>query len=871
MSRRTRINAVLLASLLPLGAGVQPAAAQLSVPPAPIETYDGDPGRLGDPVSWRTPEFLRDNGMLSVGAEFAYAAGYSGNGMNIGMVDSGTFAGHMREHGSRDTNYAIGDRYFSVDAQGGTTPLTSGFYNQLFNDTHGTHVSGTIGASRDGVGETQPTGPVANMHGVAFNVDLYSGNTGKTDGVLYGKLPATATAAQTPDNAYIGNVYRAVNAKQTANGKPIRLITSSWGSQPNTENYNTYDTPAGSPASFGLNASWRHLAAPDGVADPDGKTVHWLNGAIDVARTGTIIQFTAGNGGYAHPTPRGAAPYFMPELEGRWYTTSGINPGTGRTTNPDGSVLVPGQQTFNQCGVAKWSCVTAPANNINSTTVSVVNGTPEPRYASASGTSMAGPHSAAVLTLVMQRFPYMTNEQALYTLFTTGRQNNTINTPAVTNPARGQMVQVPDSRNGWNTVSLRDAFKGPGQLLGPTNMNTAGFSDVWSNTVSDVAIAARQQEDATEAAAWQATKVAKGWTNGLPADASEIDKSDYAIGTRREAARNARVYEGSLTKTGDGTLFLTGANTWRGKSTVSGGKLSVNGSNASPIDVTGGTLGGKGTVAGDINVTGGTLQPGLAADEASRITDVAVTAGNVLSAGNVRVSAPGRFVVTARSASDYTRLEATGDLVLGGQLVLDRQGALAPGTSLTIARGRSVSGTFAGLSEGAFVYAGGQTFRITYANNSVTLVAAATTDTPVGGTVPATLSLTLGPAAQFPALVPGVGATYEASTTANVISTAGDALLSVADPSSNNTGHLVNGTFFLPQPLQARARNAANTGTAYNNVGSSASPLNLLTWNGPVSNDALTIGFSQRVNANDALRTGTYAKTLTFTLSTTQP
>ena len=257
-----------------------------------------------------------------------------------------------------------------------------------------------MAASRDGVGETQPTGPVANMHGVAFNTDVYMGNTGKTDGVLYGKLPANATAAQTPDNAYIGNVYRAVNAAATVDGKPIRLITSSWGSQPNTENYNTYDTPAAGPASFGLNASWRHLSTPEGVADADGKTSHWLNGAIDVARTGTIIQFTAGNGGYAHPTPRGAAPYFMPELEGRWYTTSGINPGTGRTRQPapDGSVIVPGQQTFNQCGVAKWSCVTAPANNINSTTVPVVSGVPQPRYASASGTSMAGPHSAAALT-----------------------------------------------------------------------------------------------------------------------------------------------------------------------------------------------------------------------------------------------------------------------------------------------------------------------------------------------------------------------------------------------------------------------------------------------------------------------------------------
>jgi subtilase-type serine protease len=98
--------------------------AQLSVPPAAIQSYEGDPGRLGDPASWRTPEFLRDNGMLSLGAEFAYAAGYSGTSTNIGIVDSGFFAGHVREHGSLDTNYAIGDRYFSVDSEGGETGPT---------------------------------------------------------------------------------------------------------------------------------------------------------------------------------------------------------------------------------------------------------------------------------------------------------------------------------------------------------------------------------------------------------------------------------------------------------------------------------------------------------------------------------------------------------------------------------------------------------------------------------------------------------------------------------------------------------------------------------------------------------------------------
>ena len=139
----------------------------------------------------------------------------------------------------------------------------------------------------------------------------------------------------------------------------------------------------------------------------------------------------------------------------------------------------------------------------------------------------------------------------------------------------------------------------------------------------------------------------------------------------------------------------------------------------------------------------------------------------------------------------------------------------------------------------------------------------------VSGNVPATLSLAIGPPATFGAFTPGVARLYDTTTSATVLSTAGEAVLSVLDPGSTAPGHLVNGAFSLPQPLQARARNAANTSTAYNNV--SGAPLNLLSYPGPVSNDAVSLDFRQAIASNDALRTGTYSKTLTFTLSTTSP
>ena len=160
------------------------------------------------------------------------------------------------------------------------------------------------------------------------------------------------------------------------------------------------------------------------------------------------------------------------------------------------------------------------------------------------------------------------------------------------------------------------------------------------------------------------------------------------------------------------------------------------------------------------------------------------------------------------------------------------------------------------------------TYEITPANTNPF---ATSTGGRASGTVPATLALTLGTPATFGAFTPGVAKDYTASTTASVVSTAGDATLSVADPSTTATGHLVNGTFSLPTALQAKAASPAGTGSALTDVGGSSAPTTLLTYPGPVSNDPVALTFQQHIGSADALRTGTYAKTLTFTLSTTTP
>jgi autotransporter-associated beta strand protein len=205
----------------------------------------------------------------------------------------------------------------------------------------------------------------------------------------------------------------------------------------------------------------------------------------------------------------------------------------------------------------------------------------------------------------------------------------------------------------------------------------------------------------------------------------------------------------ALTKIGAGTLRIggTSANTYLGGTVVNGGVLSVENPSATPLGnfaglVTvndtgtlrvkagttianavqinaGGILAGSGKITAAVTSTGGSVSPGASA--------------GTLTVGGMSFDAASDFLVDINGASagaQYDQLKVNGTVTLGSAaLVLAGGFAATPGTKLTLIDNdgaEAVSGTFAGLAEGAQVAVGGQVFTISYVGgtgNDVVLTA----------------------------------------------------------------------------------------------------------------------------------------------------
>ncbi len=157
---------------------------------------------------------------------------------------------------------------------------------------------------------------------------------------------------------------------------------------------------------------------------------------------------------------------------------------------------------------------------------------------------------------------------------------------------------------------------------------------------------------------------------------------------------------GTLVKTGTGTLVLAGANTYTGATTVSAGRVNVNGSTAAgTVTVaSGASLGGTGTVAGAVTMFGALL-PG---SSPGRLTNGALTF-----AANSSFSV-GIGGTAAATEHDQDRV-SSGGVTIGSTVTLSLSalGSFTPvgSQSFTILDNVSgpISGTFAGLTEGAII------------------------------------------------------------------------------------------------------------------------------------------------------------------------
>ncbi|HED2359595.1 TPA: S8 family serine peptidase, partial [Serratia marcescens] len=551
-------------------------------------------GKAGDPASWRSSEFNAEWGLGAIHADQAYAAGYTGKGIKLGIFDQPVYAKHpefsgpdkvinLVTHGIREYT----DPYIPVkkgdDFRYDGTPSTDSS-GKL--GSHGTHVGGIAAGSRDG----------GAMHGVAFNAQIISaenGDPGPEDGIVLGND---------------GAVYQAGWNKLVASG--ARIINNSWGIGI-TEKFDK----------GGYDPAYPHFTVNDAQKQFDQikqilgtKPGGAYQGAIDAARSGVVTIFAAGNDyNLNNPDAMAGLAYFVPDIAPHWLSVASLQ---DPTNSGDYSI-----STFSsRCGYTASFCVSAPGTRVYS---SVIAGTGvddlTTGYANKSGTSMAAPHVAGSVAVLMERFPYLNGAQVADVLKTTATD---MGAPGI------------DALYGWGMINLGKAINGPGMLV--------------------------TEQDIPEEFRVNGAYGSPQFVVDLPGVGAVLDKGKP---TERVCSSdlcgldfwsNDISGHGGLTKQGIGTLVLTGNNTYAGPTLVNQGRLAVNGSVTSAVSVqNGGIVGGSGTVGSLTARQGGTVAPGN-------------SIGTLNVAGNVSFEPGSHYAVEVGPNGQSDRIQSGGSATIGG-------------------------------------------------------------------------------------------------------------------------------------------------------------------------------------------------------------
>lgn len=553
--------------------------------------------------SFETSEYQKDWGLTAMHASKAYALGFNGKGVTVGVMDSGALlnihpdlTGDRFSVSSAKGEYGtVGNRYpQAVDKDAGKVgnPFKpgdkfdiDGNWKEGVNDSHGTHVTGTVGGNRDG----------SEFHGVAWGSNIIVGNTGATDDNNYGPFQ---------DYQYFKAAWGDLADKVAkANGKRGGVINNSWGTNTRVvdqkdkghDGYNTgvhlnVNTEAETDYEFMLFAK-RYgsfdTVPNNGIVD----NTSFVYAAYEAVKARNIVQImTTGNRDMKNPYYRALYPLYNPAAEKHWIAVAGLKQGSKAGSYE----LI---KNFNEAGQGKWWTVAAPGNGIYSSTTDDHG---NPGYASWGGTSMAAPHVAGAMGVLMSRYDQMNALQVRDVMFTTANHKNAdgSNMEGWTdvNGTVRKDGEVSD-RMGWGVPDLDKGMYGPGQFLGKFEYNMAKDSlDVWSNDISNVALDQRKAEDdAWMTATKNGTELAYGdiitgkdfVVKDGDGEVTESDRTSHIVGEHEKATllaayaeraqaikdKRANGYKGTLVKQGEGTLIMTGNNSYAGTTTVEGGTL----------------------------------------------------------------------------------------------------------------------------------------------------------------------------------------------------------------------------------------------------------------------------------------------------------
>ena len=176
----------------------------------------------------------------------------------------------------------------------------------------------------------------------------------------------------------------------------------------------------------------------------------------------------------------------------------------------------------------------------------------------------------------------------------------------------------------------------------------------------------------------------------------------------------------SLIKNGTSTFALSGNNMYTGTTAVNGGTLLVNGNQSAATGIvtvsnTGsvvGVLGGNGTIGGLVNITGtGVINAGPKGTDgtSSSVGATPLTTGALTLASTATFHADAFGVAT----NQWDKVVVNGAATLGSstfQLVIASGLTFVPNTTYTLIDATSISGTFAGITDGSTQTFSGYTF-----------------------------------------------------------------------------------------------------------------------------------------------------------------